>query len=142
MANDLIARASTRIDASAYDVWRALTDPKLVKQYFFGTDLKTDWKPGGAIRWSGEWQGKAYEDKGKVLEVQPGKRLRYTHFSPLSGLPDEPANYQTITVDLAADGGGTRVSIEQDGNPDEKARDHSQDNWKMVLEGLKKLLEQ
>ena len=39
----------------------------------FGTEVHTDWSIGGPIRWRGEWEGKAYEDKGQVLEFEPGK---------------------------------------------------------------------
>lgn len=141
MRDDLTARASARIAAPADRVWRALTDPAEVKKYFFGTDLRSDWKPGSPISWRGEWQGRKYEDKGKVLEAERPRRLKYTHFSPLSGQEDRPENYHTITVELEPEGAGTRVTLTQDGNADAKARDHSQENWSMVLEGLRKLLE-
>ena len=51
----------------------------------FGAELETDWAEGSPITWSGEWEGKPYQDKGKVLEVDPGRRLVHTHFSALSG---------------------------------------------------------
>src|SRR5688500_5322955 len=141
MRDDLTARASTRLAAPAERVWRALTDPAEVKKYYFGTDLKTDWRPGSPITFSGEWQGRKYEDKGRVLEAERPRRMKYTHFSPLSGHEDKPENYHTITVELEPDGDGTRVTLEQDGNADAKERDHSQQNWSMLLDGLRKLLE-
>ncbi len=64
-----------------------------------------------------------------------------SHFSPLSGLTDMPENYQTVTVELVSDGAGTTVSLSQDNNETEQAREHSKKNWKMMLDGLKKLLE-
>lgn len=141
MSDDLVARASTRIAAAPDAIWRALTDPVQVKRYYFGTDLDTDWKPGSPIRWRGEWQGRRYEDRGVVLEIEPNRRMTYTHFSPLTGQPDVPENYHTIAVELAPDGDGTRVSLAQDGNADAKARDHAQQNWEMVLAGLKEHVE-
>jgi uncharacterized protein YndB with AHSA1/START domain len=141
MNDDSTARATTRIAAPAEAVWRALTDPVDVKKFYFGTDLKTDWKPGSRITWSGEWQGRKYEDYGKVLEVEPNRRMKYTHFSPLMGKEDRPENYHTITVELVPDGDGTRVTLAQDNNADEKARAESQRNWEMVLDGLKKHVE-
>lgn len=141
MTDDLVARASTRIAAPADRVWHALTDPAEIRKYFFGTDVKTDWKPGSPITWSGEWQGRRYEDKGQILEARRNERLRYTHFSPLQGLEDVPGNYHTITIDLAPDGDGMRVSLEQDNNADAKTRDYSRKNWETMLEGLRKLLE-
>ena len=141
MTSNLVATAAITIDASAQYVWTALVTPAAIKQYFFGTTVKSDWKEGGPITWSGEWQGRAYEDKGKVLRFQPGRTLQFTHFSPLSGMPDVPENYHTVTIELAADGSRTRVSISQDNNPDAKARDHSAENWTLVLAGLKHYVE-
>ncbi len=108
----------------------------------FGTTVVSDWREGGAIVWKGEWQGKHYEDKGVILRVEPGRALKYSHFSPLSDLPDTPANYHTVTIELADEGDHTRVSLSQDNNPTEQAREHSAKNWEIMLAGLKTLLEQ
>ena len=37
---ELLARASTTIRAPSDKVWKALTDPSLIKQYMFGTNVK------------------------------------------------------------------------------------------------------
>jgi hypothetical protein len=42
----------------------------------FGSEVTTDWKPGSPITWKGEFEGRAYEDKGEVIAVEPGRRLR------------------------------------------------------------------
>ena len=75
------------------------------------------------------------------LRLQPGESLRYTHFSPLSGLPDEPGNYHTVTIDLSPEGTGTRVSLAQDGSATVEARDHSTKNWNVMLSALKEYVE-
>jgi len=141
MTRLLVATASTVIGAPPDVVYKALTDPADVKQYFFGTTLKTDWNAGSPITWTGEWQGHAYEDKGTVLRVEANRKLEYTHFSPLAGKPDLPENYHTITIDLTPEGNGTRVTLEQDNNETEASREHSTKNWEMMLSGLKKLVE-
>ena len=89
MDNNLIARASIKINASLDKVWDALVNPQVIKQYMFGTQVVSDWKEGSQIVWKGEWQGKSYEDKGVILHIKPGHTIRYGHFSPLSGLPDK-----------------------------------------------------
>jgi uncharacterized protein YndB with AHSA1/START domain len=108
----------------------------------FGTHVTTSWREGGPITWKGEWQGRAYEDKGTVLRVEPGRTLRYSHFSPLSGLPDEPASYHTVTIELSDEAEGTRVVLTQDNNPTDEARRHSERNWAAMLDGLKRYVEE
>jgi len=137
----LIAHAVVAIHAPIDKVWAAFVNPEIVKQYMFGTEVSSDWKAGSAIRWKGEWQGKRYEDRGVVLQVDPHRRLQYTHFSPLAGLPDAPENYHTVTIDLSSEPGTIRVSLSQDNNLTEQARDHSEKNWRTMLESLKMLLE-
>ncbi|HEX5130741.1 MAG TPA: SRPBCC domain-containing protein [Usitatibacter sp.] len=138
----LIAKSSTTIRAPTDHVWKALTDPAAIEHYMFGAKVDSEWHEGSPITWKGEYQGKAYEDKGRILEMRRGKRLRYSHFSPMAGLPDSPENYHTVTIDLEGSGGDTRVSLTQDNNSDEKARAHSEKNWDAMLQGLKKYVEQ
>ena len=140
-AKGLVARASTTIDAPIAKVWDALVNPKTIKEYMFGTNVTSDFREGSPIVFKGEWQGKAYEDKGVILKLNPEKMLRYSHYSPLSGLPDKPENYHTVTIELAGDGSSTVVTLSQDNNPTAEARQHAEENWRMVLDGLKKLLE-
>lgn len=83
-----------------------------------------------------------YEDKGVVLRFEPQRVVQYSHFSPLAGLPDEPENYHTVTIELSGEGDQTRVSLTQDNNPTESALQHSEVNWKMMLTALKEFLEQ
>ena len=139
---NLVANASTTIDAPVAKVWDALTNPATIKQYMFGTTVASDFKKGSPITWKGEWQGRPYEDKGVIQESDPERRLQFTHFSPLAGLPDKPENYHTVTIELSGDGSQTKVSLSQDNNPTAEEREHSEQNWRMMLDGLKKLLEQ
>ncbi len=135
------ATASTTINAPAFKVWEAITKPELIKKYLFGTDVVSDWKVGSPIVYRGEWQGKPFEDKGRILELVPGQRLVSTHWSPMSGVPDLPENYHKVTYQLSERDGKTDVTILQDNNASEEEKAHSEANWQAVLEGLKKLLE-
>ena len=142
MDKNHLAKAAISINASTKKVWDALVDPKAIKQYMFGTNVVSDWKEGGAIVWKGEWQGKSYEDKGVILKLQPESTLQYSHFSPLSGLPDKPENYHTVTIALSRNGNQTDVTLTQDNNASDAERAESEKNWGMMLEALKKFLEQ
>ncbi|MGH7444935.1 MAG: SRPBCC family protein [Longimicrobiales bacterium] len=141
MAPDYIAQASTVIRAPASDVWNALVDPAAIKQYMFGTNVVSDWQQGSPIVWKGEWQGKQYEDKGVILQLEPDRTFQYSHYSPLSGLPDQADSYHTVTITLSEDGAQTLVVLSQDNNPTEAAREHSEKNWKAMLQGLKQFVE-
>jgi len=139
---NLIAKATIRINATTDRVWNALVNPEAIKQYMFGTNVVSEWQEGSPITWKGEWQGKPYEDKGVILKLQPRRTIQYSHFSPLSGLPDRPENYHTVTIDLSAEGNQTQLSLTQDNNATEEARAHSEKNWGMMLAAMKKFLEQ
>jgi uncharacterized protein YndB with AHSA1/START domain len=107
----------------------------------FGSRVETDWKPGSRITWKGEYEGKKYEDKGEILEVEQERRLKVTHFSPLSGDEDAPENYHTLVYELNENDGNTRVSLSQDNNPSEEAAEHSRANWEKMLSALKEVVE-
>ena len=141
MSNTAIAKATTTINAPASKVWDALTKPEQIKQYMFGTQVTTDWRVGSPITYKGEWKGKAYEDKGKVLEIEPRKRLVSTFWSSLAGLPDTPENYKTVSYELAPEGDRTKLTITQDNNASQEEVTESEQNWRMVLDGIKKLVE-
>ena len=141
MSNTVIAKATTTINAPASKVWDALTKPDQIKQYMFGTQVTTDWKVGSPITYKGEWKGKAYEDKGKVLEIEPRKRLVSTFWSSLAGLPDKPENYKTVRYELAPEGDRTKLTITQDNNASQAEAQEAEQNWNMVLDGIKKLVE-
>jgi uncharacterized protein YndB with AHSA1/START domain len=141
MGEDLIARASMTTSASRDEVWKALVDAEAIERYMFGTHVVTDWQEGSPILWKGTWNGRSYEDKGVILRFEPKRMLRYSHFSPLSGLPDKPESYHTVTVELSPAGAQTRVTLAQDNNPTEEARAHSEKNWAMMLAALKDYLE-
>lgn len=141
MKPDFIATTTALVKASPARVWDALTRPALIKQYLFGTEVETDWKVGSPVTYSGEWQGKRYQDKGRVLVFEPHRLLVSTFWSSLAGLPDLPENYQTVRYELAPTGDGTTVTIIQDNNATQEAASHSEQNWTMVLQGLKRLVE-
>lgn len=130
------------IDAPPSEVWKALTDPEVVKQYFFNTDVESDWKQGSSITYSGVWEGKAYKDKGKIIQAEEEKVLKHTHWSSISGMEDKPENYYTVMYELRPKGDKkTILSVTQEGNMTGDGAHHSGRNWESVLEKLKDLLE-
>lgn len=137
MNNNFTARTSVVIHAPAAKVWDALTNPDMIRQYLFGTEVTTDWQVGSPIVYKGVWQDVAYEDRGKILEVETEKRLVSTYWSSMGGKSDVPENYSTVTYELTSEGDDTRLTVTQGNIGDEAAREHSEKNWTMVLKGLK-----
>jgi len=141
MNKNLIARASITINDYNSKVWNALVNPESIRQYMFGTNVVSDWKERSPIVWEGEWQGKSYEDKGVILQLKPERMIKYSHFSPLSGLPDKAENYHTVTIELLDEGIMTQVSLTQDNNLTQEEREYSEKNWEIMLIAMKKYLE-
>ena len=133
----VVATAEVEVDASAAQVWAALTDPAEVRVWMFGTALEPDWAAGSPITWSGEYRGRAYQDRGEVVAFDPPHLLTVTHFSPLSGQPDLPENYHTVTYRLEPTSGWTRLSLSQDNNADADEAERSQATWQQALRALK-----
>lgn len=135
------ATARVQIEAAPERVWEALTDPDQVKEYMFGAEVDSDFGPGSPITWRGEWEGKAFEDKGEVLAAEPGRRLELTHWSSMSGKDDRPENYHRVRYELSERNGGTSVELSQDGNGTAEEAEHAAKNWQAMLDGLKQVAE-
>jgi uncharacterized protein YndB with AHSA1/START domain len=141
MKSNIKGHVSVNIHATRDEVWDALTNPDIIKQYFFGTNATTDWIPGHPIKFTGEWKGKKYEDKGTVLDIVENELIKYSYWSSMSGIEDRPENYAILTYTITGVDGDVKVSVLQENIPDEKMKAHSEENWNKVLQRLKKLLE-
>jgi uncharacterized protein YndB with AHSA1/START domain len=139
--NELGATSSITIDAPIDEVWKAITTPELIKQWFFGVDTESDWEPGSPLIHRGEWQGKPYVDKGEILRIEPPTVLVHTHWSDVSGLPDAPENYQEVTWALSERDGSTEMTITERNLPSEETKAVSEASWKTALTSLKAVLE-
>ena len=132
---------SIEISAPAEKVWQALTNPAIVKQYFFGTDVKSDWKAGSPITFEGEWQGKRYQDKGIIKKIEPGKFVEYSYWSSMSGTEDKSENYANVSYELSAKDGKTKLTVTQDNIKNKEAKEHSAKNWLAIFGKMKELIE-
>lgn len=141
----MIEKFSNKKTVSIYvpvvTVWQALTDPAMISQYFFGTEMNSDWKEGSIIIVKGEWEGKKFRGNGKVLQAETQKLLRYSYWSDMSGLPERPENYHIITYKLAPKNSSTQLTLTEENLTTEAMKDRSDKLWDMVFDNLKKLLE-
>jgi uncharacterized protein YndB with AHSA1/START domain len=130
-----------KLNAPAQKVWDALTQPALVKQWQYGSVLTTDWKIGGPIRFTAEWQGKVFEQWGKVLDYVPHKLISYSLFAPRPDLEDRPENYFVMRYLLMPEDGGIKLEIVQEDNRPGAKQEPPQGEENPVLAALKKLVE-
>lgn len=140
------AQVEKTIAAPPAQVWKALTTPNLLKQFFFGAEVASDWQVGSSITMRGDFRGKAYQDKGEIIAIEPEAKLSFSHWSALSGEADVPDNYLVVCFELFPQEGGTRVKLTQSNlNGRVKASDRAQKadsgkNWRGVLDGLARVV--
>lgn len=104
-------------------------------------ETKTDWRVGSGMEVKGEWQGKPYAAKGVIVAFDRPRLLKHTHWSALSGLPDQPQNYQTVTYRLTPREGGTELTLREENLPGDEKKKLSEQTWRKVLGALRELVE-
>ena len=127
-------RADIDVDASPTKVWEVLT--RHASEVNFGAEVESDWRSGSEVVWRGEWQGKAFVDRGVVVEAVAPHRLVLTHASGQT--PDQE---HRLSYELSGRDAGTHVEFWQDGNATAAAAAESERNWRQHLEAVKERAE-
>jgi uncharacterized protein YndB with AHSA1/START domain len=135
----LVQRTVT-IAALPEDVWRAIVDPDLNAQWL-GMRMVCDWQLGSPILLTGTPLGPDYVEQGTLLGFEPGRLLRYDHWSPLWRVLDVPGNRAVVSLELEPDGGATRLSFRHELPIVQAIAEHSDMFWRVGLAQLKELLE-
>lgn len=121
------------IRATPEAVWQALTTPEFQAKFWFGARSQADWSKGALVRMEREG---GVDFTGEVLDADPPRRLVWTFDA---GNGEGPS---TVTYDLAAQSGVTRLTVTQDDFVDNsRLRQSVSKGWPAVLDGLKALLE-
>jgi len=138
---NIIAKTTVIIDAPASKVWDAFTSSEVTKQYLYGTAVATDWEVGSPITFTGELNGRPYEENGIILQSVPPKLFQYTSWNSLSGTEDKPENYAPVSYELYEENNTTTLTITQENIQSEEARERAEQNWAEVASNLKYVLE-
>src|SRR6202163_131403 len=141
MAKTLITKCRIQINNTVDEAWKALVNPEIVEKYMLGSKQLSDWRKGSSIIWKKDFNGRKFEDKGEILEITPQRSLKYTHYSPASGKPDVPENYQTVSAALQENATGTTIELSSDNNASEQEKDMTEKIWAYYFQGLKILMD-
>ena len=96
-------------------VWRAWTEPELMKRWFAPRpwttpEVEVDVRPGGASRFvMRSPEGEEFPNRGVYLEVVPETRLVFTDAYVSAWEPSEKP-FMTVELTLADEDGGTRYT--------------------------------
>jgi len=128
----------TYIETTPEKLWEALTSSEFSRQYWFGTELRTDWTIGSPLALVTHGTP---TDVGEILEFDPPRRLSYT-FSHV--LRDELRNEKPTKVVFAIEPHGkiVKLTLTHEGFAGaSKLLDGISKGWPAIISGLKSLLE-
>lgn len=136
----MVIKKERQIKADLKTVWTVLTNPAEIKKWL-GVDTKSNWAPQSDITFTFTWEGKKYEDKGKVIRFDKERSFAYSYWSGFSGLPDQPENYSKVEFLLAPTKEITLLKLSHSEFPTETMYIHSDKNWEETLDMIKELSE-
>jgi len=121
------------LDAPVSKVWKAITDRKDMKQWYFDiAEFKS--QVGFEFQFEGGKEDKSYLHLCKITEVIPGKKLAYSW--RYDGYPGSTL----VTFELFAEGNKTRLKLTHEGlesfgtdNPD-FAKENFVEGWTYLIE--------
>ena len=128
----------TYIETTPEKLWEALTSSEFSKRYWFGTELKTDWKVGSpfALVMNG-----TTTDTGEILEADRPRRLSYSF---QHALDDEMRSERPTKVVFTIEPHGRLVKLtltHEDFEDGSKLLDGISRGWPAILSSLKSMLE-
>jgi uncharacterized protein YndB with AHSA1/START domain len=127
------------INASADQVWRALTEPEFTKQYWGNHHNKSRWEVGSKWSHQDADDSSIVDVTGKVKEVERPNHLVMTW--KMIGHGEAAARASLVTIDIVEDG-YTKVTLKHEKlgrNPELYAG--VSEGWPAVFSSMKSLLE-
>lgn len=136
-----VVELSTSIRGSTEEVWAAMLDAARQPTWLGGFRFEGAWRVGAPLGLVGSLEGKAHREDGVLLGLDPGRLLRYSHFSSLWRVPNTAANHAILTLTLEGTAAGTIVSLHHALPEVEAIAQHSRFFWRGALEQLRRLVE-
>lgn len=127
----------TYIRTTPEALWRALTDPQMTRQYWFGALSRSDWGKGS--RWTSESEDGELYLEGEILEIDPGHRL--VHSFHVVHDPDAAAEPPSrVTFEIEVLGEVCRLTVTHE-DLEAATERYVTGGWETIGAGLKTLLE-
>jgi uncharacterized protein YndB with AHSA1/START domain len=132
----------TYIAATPEQVWQALTDGAMTRQFWYGRRVESDWKVGSPVTFWYDANGvEAVSDSGIVLESHPPTRLSYTfHVEFIDELRD--AHPSRVTFEIEEKSGDVKLTLTHDEfEPGSQVLAGVSQGWPIILCSLKSFVE-
>ena len=120
------------LNAPIEKVWKAITERDQMKHWYFDlVDFKPE--PGFEFQFEGGADGKSYLHLCKIVEVLPGKKLKY------SWRYDGYEGNSFVTFDLFGEGNKTRLVLTHEGletfpvNNEDFAKEKFAEGWTTII---------
>ncbi len=129
----------TFIRTTPAKLWEALTDPKFIHEYWFGSTVDSEWKKGAP--WTLKKQDGQTDTTGEIIEIDPPRRvvIRWQNARIPELAADGPSR---CTIELEPKGNAVKLAISHEiDKPGSKLIDSVSNGWPLVLSNLKSLLE-
>jgi uncharacterized protein YndB with AHSA1/START domain len=140
MDKNLVIVKERQINSGIEKVWAVLTEAT-TDWNGVPIETKSEWTPNSDIIFSFVWDGKEYNDKGKIIEFETEKVFSHTYWSAFSGLPDQNENYSKVQYELEKTDTGTLLKLTHSNFATETMYQHSDKNWEDTLDKIKEKCE-
>ena len=127
----------TYIATTPEKLWEALTDSEFSNRYWFGTEVRSDWKVGSPFALVTDG---VTSDTGEILIADRPRQLAYTFRHERFEEMREPATKVVFTIE--PHGEIVKLTVTHEGfAADSKLLGAVSNGWPAILSGLKSLLE-
>ena len=131
-----------KFSAAPEKVWRAWTDPQILKQWMAPSDAFSVPLAEADVRVGGRYRivmkapdGEEHDVSGVYREVVPNQKLVFTW-----AWKSTPERESLVTLQLRAEGGGTELTLRHEQFFDAAARDRHNEGWVGCIGRLERVL--
>jgi uncharacterized protein YndB with AHSA1/START domain len=129
----------TFIRTTPAKLWQALTDPKFIHEYWFGSTVDSAWQKGAP--WTLKRPDGQIDTTGEILDIDPPRRvvIRWQHERAPELAAEGPSR---CTIELEPKGNAVKLTISHEiDRSSSKLINSVSGGWPLVVSNLKSLLE-